>query len=334
MVLEKCKKGYVVVSLGKETRGDNIFSTAEADAIDIIKLIDVEARSSVTDFFSGSLSTMSQTQVDMAKSLILSASHLVDYVKDGEYHNLVKKDMYELIEYVQQYYQTIPTHLGSKINTDELVLDWVKLVSSGVLEDRLRQLESQIVSAQTIQSPEILNIKLVDTDSDVYKRICEYVNRTHHAKIVNIYSIKIVSERERCDAETIGKGNIMSVFHGTNSANIKHILKDGLVIPQYNRQVLNGTRLGKAVYGSDSFSRSNSYSNISSNRNCMMLMCDFALGKPYVTSGTDSNLTFTNLQRRGYDSAHGTNSNSGLGDEYTVYRTSQQTVRALVVYEK
>jgi len=90
----------------------------------------------------------------------------------------------------------------------------------------------------------------------------------------------------------------------------------------------NGRRMGDGIYFSDRTQRSLAYCG-GQLRQRLMFVADVALGKIWSTDSTYSGKQAPD----GFDSTRGTGSWSGSGDEFVVYRRSQQTIKYLVLID-
>ncbi len=238
-----------------------------------------------------------------------------------------------MIEQVEYFFNTIPTRLPSRINVEQVAKDFIDNIAEH--EDRLNQLE-QALSQHVIQrqgNDNLLSqlggveLTVMDTADPRFTEISDFCHLTikSHERVKQIIEVCIPHERAAYDAETKGASNITSLWHGSKTHNVNHILKSGLIIPQH---AANGRRLGDGVYLADYSRRALNYagSNYGSEHICFLV--EVKLGKMKEETGTAS---YTEAPK-GYDSVWGTHSYSGM-DEFVVYKTSQQTIRAILVVE-
>ena len=123
-------------------------------------------------------------------------------------------------------------------------------------------------------------LEILSTDSDQGKLILDYVNaskNSSYGKLVNIIKVDGIPYDKDEDRKFFGNENHMMLWHGTSDENIMSIIKEGLKIHPPQAQ-LTGSRFGKGIYFSDSFSMSHCYS-VSSNTVRYILLCEVALGR-------------------------------------------------------
>jgi len=201
-------------------------------------------------------------------------------------------------------------------------------------EDRLLQLEAALASYQATGSGQTVTASLggiqltpLEQNSAAYGAIADYIARTSggRRRIHEIFATLIPGERAAWNAETFGKNAVASLFHGTRSPNVHHILRSGLIIPG---TAANGSRFGRGVYFADMAKRSLNYCGSKGPLN-ILFVNDVALGTPKKLKGDDSSLRQAPV---GYHSVWGLESYSGMS-EFIVYKPSQQTIRAVVTIE-
>ncbi len=327
LIREKERKGYVEIQLHAPTPT----YTAPAASLDprlqnLLDLITREAITRIEGYLAVDIHTLSQTQIDKGRTLLKQIQ--------GARKRLGHADGREQVtNWVQEYYNSIPTKLPPRIDRNQVIAEFVLHLSEQ--EDRLNQLEAGLAANQataTGSSPldalgGVTIIPLESSDT-TYEQIADYIARTSggRRRIHHVYSIHIPPERTAWKAEKRGKHNIVSLFHGTKSWNLRHILKTGLIVPQI---AANGSRMGRGIYFADFARRSLNYTGGNVLPLHVLFVADVALGTPIKMDGIAPHLK---AAPDGYDSVWGINSWSG-DDEFIVYKTSQQTIRALVTLE-
>jgi len=222
----------------------------------------------------------------------------------------------ELLELVKEFYNTVPSKLPSRIDPDQIVGEFVADLREQ--EDRLDQLEAGLATyAATLSGHNPLGnvkIKVTPQTSKSYEQIVDYVLRTAGGRlnVRDIFSIEIPKERKAFQGETVGKSNVLSLFHGTHNHNVRHILRTGLIVPITSA---NGRRMGDGVYFSDRTQRSLAYCGGHFNQR-LLFVADVALGRIWSTTGTYAG----KHAPAGYDSTQGTGTRSGHGDEFVIYK--------------
>lgn len=356
-VRSKQKKGYKEVDIATEAdiitarQRQNIVVDDNNDDVapiqvhpSVLQLIDLlweESGEYIDSYFAGSVGSLSIKQIDEGRNYLQLASNAI-----------VSNNKQALIDAVTKFYTTIPTKLPrtgkNQFDIDEII----KLFKSGLqartgdsLEDRLDQLETALAmnsvtnnvgASKSVQRYTSLGtiIEPLDKHALAYEQIVKFIKRTFkNAYVENIFLVELPAERVAfqsmySDFYQKGKLNVQSMFHASRNANFRHILRTGLAIPKV---ISNGWRFGPGIYFSDAAMRSYMYTGTTNYRSSvpkMMVVNDVNIGNPWQSSGSDSSLR---TAPKGYDSVHGTGAWSGRGDEFIVYNTAQQTIRALVL---
>lgn len=244
------------------------------------------------------------------------------------------------LQHIGYYYTLIPTNIGNTKREADPAKETQRLnaiVSSFDLaeeEERLNQLEAAIAThnIQTSGTLEIPNAEIKLVDAGQYINITQnilYMQQKYSAsgkrmfpKPNNIYEVRIKGEREGYSGNQIGNVNYM--FHGSSASNLLHILRSGLRKPAY---AANGWRLGPGIYFTKDPLRAYQYARSFEHLD-FLLLCEVKLGKEFEERGEKS----YNTPPVGYNSVRGTHSFSGI-DEWTVYDSTQQTIRAVIEFK-
>lgn len=246
----------------------------------------------------------------------------------------------ELLHLVQHYYNLIPTKLPYKIDPMYVVNNLV--TNAADEEDKLLQLEAAIQGVKISTSGgsllDQLGCKLWDVDAAEYDAAVNYYTTTQRhagrdAKVKEVWRVEIPVERTAFEQHPV-KTNIKRLFHGTRDANVRHILRSGLIIP---KNAANGSMYGRGIYLADVSTKSLGYCGYSyQNNEKYMFLVDAKLGNMYTTHSTGS----WTEPPKGYDSIFApagkqNGAYSGyLGfNEYMVYRKEQQSIQYLLVLE-
>lgn len=327
-VQEKKAKGYVEVELHVPPvvtqAAPRQTTVIEPKVQQLIDLVYREAGEKIATYLAVGIDALSQNQIKRGREIL---QQIISNKQHGNY-GFIAAD-------VEAFYNTIPTQLPRKIDRLDVARDFILNLDEH--EDRLNQLEAGL-AVYTAQgaAPQMnllsalgdVEIKLLPETSPAYDTIQDYVLRTAGGRynVHGIFAVKIGPERAAWEAETRGKHNITSLFHGTRTHNVRHILRSGLIIP---RAAANGSRFGRGIYFADRSKRSLNYTGSRSSNLKVLFVADVALGTPKQMPGEDSRITDAPA---GFDSVQGVKSYSGL-DEFIVYRPSQQTIRAIVTVE-
>lgn len=197
-----------------------------------------------------------------------------------------------LLEVSNQFFQTVPMRYPIEIMEQITQVDF--------FEDKLNQLvdiQNQIWfqnkrNEKMLQTIDTLNYSIqevTDIQSNEFKMISTYIENTKENCVKKLEGIFRVS---RCpDAKNFNQANLknrMLLFHGSRVANFKGILEEGLLVaPEHVPHT--AFLFGKGIYFTDSFNKAQSYCKAStSQNNCLMLVCEVALGTANHLKNTDS----------------------------------------------
>jgi len=238
---------------------------------------------------------------------------------------------------IEAYYKIIPTKLPARLRDDAVQKQMVAEFNLGEQETRLDQLEAALATLTVSGAVPSANyvalgaeIREIPASHPAYLEIAGRIKRSMPgARISGVFAVKIPAERAAYEAEQFGASNVAALYHGTGSANVRHILKSCLRVPRFRGHVANGSRLGYGIYFSDKASRSHQYTGGAYGIPSMMFGVDVKLGSIKVYTGRDETLR---QAPTGYHSTQGVLTHSGLGDEFVVYKESQATIRYVVTF--
>jgi len=328
---EKERKGYREVLLHQPKA---VMTPAAAEAVSshpkvtsFVADMFLEAGEHIQTYLNGNVDALSQEQIAKGRSLLTS-------IKSAHQNALQSNTAINqqlLQQAVQKYYNIIPTKLPRKIDKDQVVRDFC--ADFYEQEQRLDQLEAGLATITVAGQSQVVSlgcdIDVMDTADPRFEQIKRYVEQTtvHHygVKVTSVFVVRIPQERAAWEADTRGKDNVTTLFHGTRFYNVRHIVKGGLRVPT---SAANGWNFGRGIYFARKSSKSINYCSANRVRYTTLLLSDVALGRQYIPHDTGS---WTQAPS-GYDSVWGKAGYSGRlrFDEYIVYTPSQQTLRFLV----
>lgn len=319
-IQEKLNKGYHEVELSVPTVVTVADTTVDSRLNELMNFVATEAGDAIKQYSAVPIDALSQSQIAMGRQIL-------DNLR-------VAQDLRRQADLTEAYLNTVPTLVPFHNMRDVAAV--VKWFMTDLPErySQLDQLSANLGVTQAVKSGSTslfaglpIQMDVMDKSDSDYAEVSQYALSTAHAgsRVRYIFRVKIEPEREAWDTNTRGKGNVTALFHGTSAGNIQKILRTGLIIP---RMAAHGSRFGRGIYFADHAQRSQNYASSRRGWKCLFI-ADVALGTQYVSKYDDSSLTEA---PRGYDSVWGQNSYGGL-DEFIVYTTMQQTIRALVVFE-
>ncbi len=341
LIASKLRKGYKEVDLlipvittvpalpapdGSTTPAQQTVKPISSSIKLLLDLVFAEAGESISKTLAVAINELSQRQISKGLSLLL------------DIQTATRNNPRAVTDLVKQYYNTIPTKLPHKIKSDDVVKGFVRDMAE--IEDYLHSLEAALATHQHMEvdhtlsgSYNSLGCILADLPEshENYAQIVDYVKQTigpHSSRrIKHIYRIKVPGERARYESSTVGKENVVHLFHGTHNKNLRHIFRTGLIVPKVYS---HGRRFGNGVYFADEAAKSINYTAaVRYGAPTTLFMADVAIGNPKKMSGVDERL---NAAPNGYHSVWGTHSHGGM-DEFIVYSLEQQTLRAVVLLD-
>jgi len=248
---------------------------------------------------------------------------------------------------ISNYLRIIPQDIGMKFDVKTMFGTGDALIKQS---DLLDSLESSYLALQT-PSPTALsgtqtleyvfNVELdLMSDAKEFKRIEQKFHDTrksmhtsYRLNIKNVYTLYISSVRANFE---IGKkvGNIMELWHGTKKANLLSILKAGLRTSPPSTAAIAGKMFGNGTYFSDQSTKSLNYAygywDGKTEKNCFMLLCDVAMGQPYIPKNN-----WGTFPVPGYHSTFAKASVSGvMNNEMIVYKDNQADIKYLVEFSE
>lgn len=242
---------------------------------------------------------------------------------------------------LSKYLRLIPQHLGmGRFSTETVIPDDNAIQKQNDLIDSL---ESSYQAMQTTPAQktdgtkkaaeQVFKVDLdVLTDSAERNRLDRFFEnskkRMHGYDNVRVKEIFKVTLHEMATVFEKDTKPIQEVFHGTSQANCLSILKSGLKVSPPSTAAIAGKMFGNGIYGAINSTKSLGYTfgrwgQGGTGDAGWLFICDFAMGKTYVTHGSCGN-------QRGYDSVWAKAGHSLHNDELIVYRNAQVNIRYLL----
>jgi len=267
-------------------------------------------------------------------------------------YNYVNKGQYDIIEDdLNEYLSIIPRDFGMHRKSPADILPSVSAIAKE--NDILDGLDASFAGLQTSQpkkttkkkddAPKIFDVKmdLVEENSSIFKAINSYYEKTkktmhqsHRYKLKKVYKVDINTVKNAFEEKGKKVGNIKELFHGTKCSSCLSILRQGLIIPPANSSHCTGRLGGNGIYGTDISSKAlnyatNYWNGSGSTDKIFMFLCDFAMGKSYISKGYGDYKT----PREGFDSTFMEGGRYGLmNNEMIVYSTFQVNLKYLLEF--
>ncbi len=361
-IAEKRAKGYQELDLHtppvvtETTSAAPVVAPTPRKVVELLDIIFKEAGERIASYLATSVDALSQAQIARGRDLLDEATRHYQTWRQST----SRADFVTLVESVTSYYNTIPTQLPRNLR-DQRVLEEVVTgfcQDFGEQETRLNQLEAALATyaarttgAAASHDPYDLlgaRIDLLPEEDEAYEKIVDYLSATarhgYDIRVRDIFEITIPSERAAFETNTFGAKRVLRLTHGTNNANVRHILHErgagsGLRLP---RSYTNGWMFGPGIYFANVASKSAQYCRGGARYPRMMFLADVAVGKMYLAP-TDMGAAREAPKRHHsvWGKAHHTKSWGGklAYDEFIVYRQEhvyrqeQQTLRYLVTWD-
>jgi poly [ADP-ribose] polymerase len=292
-----------------------------------------------TGLYETPLGIVTPASISLARALLVK---IADNVVKDEFHYKTFKRA------VDEYLTLIPHNLGMKWSPEGVFSD-IQAVQreNGILD----ALDASYITATTqtddveevqVETPKIFETKLIDVDNKkTMERIKRKFEQTKNSMHRQVYSMKIekvwevdVKPMTEVFSKTAQKvGNVMTLWHGTQAANLLSILKVGLVIPPSSSSHCTGRMFGDGVYASDQSTKALNYATSfwggKDVGRYFMFLVDFAMGKPYYPDGYGC--CVPDLSK--YDSTYAKAGSGGVrNNEMIVYKTCQACLKFLVEF--
>lgn len=342
-IAEKVDKKYEEIKLETASSAlpSKVQATGDNRVDELVKHLLQESGEHIQSFMtdSAALKEMSLDQIDKGRKLLDRASRMLTARQQSANPRLRRAWQWDqAIDLAQAFYNTIPMALPAKIDSQDVARNLLDNIQTHL--DRLDQLEQAVLVARSSNDApdtvaqqsglavfggaEILDMQRQSPDD--FKKLRAAIRAMTNRTLINAYNIHIPHERIRFKANKYGAGNTATLFHGTQHANIPHILRSGLRIMSV---AANGSRFGRGLYFADNITRSLNYVYSDYGRGNLVLMADVHLGKHKRMTGTNNRLRSAPT---GYESIFGDLSRGGI-QEWIVYFESQVSIKGLLEFE-
>lgn len=324
------------------------------------------------------LGKLSDSQLDKAQIILQSISRHINNVKTNNDVNKIDTDNM-VLKLSSEFYQYVPYSCGRKkpplINTVEKIGEYNQLIDDlKNITIAVKIMDSVSSNTDTHPMDTIYNslkakITPLDKDSDMWRHITNYVQKTHaptHSyklELLDIYQIEREGEGAVYDeyTKTNNIKNKMLLYHGSAITNFLSIISKGLILnPETLGVYIAGKMFGQGIYHANSVSKSVNYCAYQrSNNIAALLLNDVALGNQSKRTNADYYISKKTLEKENCHSTWGlgkstpsshvyikdedisipngalTNSNipnaNLLYDEFIIYDTKQHRQKYLII---
>ena len=259
------------------------------------------------------LGKIKQSQIEKANNVLTKLENIIN-ANDDE----------SLVDYSDEYYTYIPYACGRNkppiIDNTEILtkyrntLDDLKNMIIGVeiIENANKKLDKNPID--TVYDNINTSIKYIDPSEKIHEYISNYFKNTHgkthqfEMELKDIYQVERFGNKEIFDQKKQQLGNVELLIHGSRLSNWTSILKLNLLLDPSKLGVpIAGKMFGYGIYFANSFSKSAQYCGINYNESgtvCFAL-AEVALGNELKMIDSDSYLSKTILESKGFNSCHG-----------------------------
>lgn len=325
---QKTGKGYKDITDLKKTATVKTDSSGNKDFDEFYKVFSKYTRDLVSSTYV--TDGASQAQID-------EAQHILNEISDLSSLTRINEHLLELYKVIPRKMNNVRDHLLShvserdgKVSSEQLALDSMDSSNIIHIDNPLKTLN---IDAFSIENPKEMEDFLYPT---MGKQGRHYYGR--NAKIHKVFKVEHAIRQKEFDDWVSDQKNKSTemLIHGTRNANIFSILKSGLLVRPTNAASYAGSAYGNGIYHSAHSAKSLGY--VGHDNDKLFLIQQVHMGKPYTYDGwyrpskglSRSDMTYTGLKKRGYDSLFVKPGDGLLNSEYVVYRQEQTTTSFLV----
>lgn len=207
---------------------------------------------SASGLFSTPLGIVTQDGITQARRALVT---IADAVARGSYGDS------SLVQAINQYLNLVPQNIGRRRKSiQELYPDLNAVQQQNDLLDRL-ETSLQMALTPDANSGQADNPKVFESSLHLVQSRTEFrrlrekyqstLNQKHaaaHLQLKRAYTVEISSRQKAFAAKTSSINNVMELWHGTNTANILSILKDGFRISPPSTATITGKMFGNGIY--------------------------------------------------------------------------------------
>ena len=368
LIGEKLKKGYKEVNIldadGKAGTNSKTLQHSELSKIateqidhtdpEVAKLIKYLVKVNRHDIYKA---TSGKVTWDTSKGLFTTPLGIVtpDTIKEartilvklGDYVDKKQYKASKFLDLLEEYLVLIPQDIGMKFNAEKILPSLQAVQQQGAILDSLEASYQAVMTQPTAkqtddatQIPKLFDVKLhlVGEKKDEKRLFDLFYNtrKTQHTcygyRPVKVYQVEMPTAKAEFEQSGKPLGNVMELFHGSDTANLLSVLKSSLKLRPPSSVRLTASMFSNGIYFANCATKSLNYScgywGGGSNSRIFMFIAQVAMGKYYIPSGPTS-------QRppAGYDSYFAKAGKSGvLNDELVVFKEYQVNLTHLIEF--
>ena len=338
LIKSKLKKGYKdvtdLVAVIKDDKPRTLLYSQELYDIFLKKMMDYRD-GLVSSTYSVKANQVTRKQLEQAQLYINDLAKI-----KGDY-DLKDEDIKYINDLLIKLYTVIPRYMGKVQNYLLPNISLNNLVEKE--QDKLDALSSQVVEDvkdEDIEQPDNissiakhLNIKI--TKVEQIPEDIKYITKQLPSSSKGIFEVEVPKHKARYTDFCGNKqhtNNSKFLIHGTRCSSVIPIIEQGLKIRPSGNYHYSGKVYGDGNYFSEVVNKSLGYTGYDSDK--VLLIYEVFVGNPFVYKGwfrgNSFDLTYDELQRRGYDSTFVEAGNGLLNSEIIVYKEEQAHLRYII----
>ncbi len=341
---EKTKKGYKDISKMvavevKENKKANQF--LEIETVSIRNFVDLMRKYTddlLNKTYSVKADNVSRKQIEEAQ-LILNELSAMDYKEEAN----VNDKLIELYAIIPRYMNNVRKNLLPNIDINKALVqeqDNLDAMSSQVSalekdkENKVEEQEEEILKTYL----EEMNIDMLEANEDGKKNFQYILDQLGKHKIDKIFEDKKSAEDERFDNWLKDQKDIKTryLIRGTRCTSVIPILREGLKIRPSGNIKFSGKAYGEGNYFSEHAQKSLNYTGYDKDQ--ILLVYEVHTGNPYIYEGwfrgNPFKLTYSELNKKGFDSTYVKPGNGLLNSEIIAYREEQARIKYIIHIKK
>jgi poly [ADP-ribose] polymerase len=295
-----------------------------------------------TGLFSTPLGIVEQSVIDDARGILVEIG---DFVVAGNYED----DAF--IQALNKFMKKIPQDRGyGKLSTQTMFPDLSSVQQMNAVLDSLQASLQMALAPPTdgkpvvVDEPRVFEVDLqlvedgkeIDRLRKLYRDTKLDMHVAAYLDLKRAFTVDIRTMREAFEPVAAKLGNLVEAWHGSRTANLLSILRQGLIVPPANAPHCTGRLYGPGAYGALHSTKSLNYSlggvwdNGKRDENCYMFRMDMAMGRVFHPTAREAGP----YPKPGYDSiwAKGGVSPGVRNDELIVPKVSQCNLKYLLEF--
>jgi poly [ADP-ribose] polymerase len=342
---EKTKKGYKDVT---DLVTEKVVETGEVDDAEVLSKLDEVKVNTFLDLmqkYTDGLvkNTYSVTYKSVTVEQVKKAQAILDEFDklDKKNEKLVNEKLIELYTVIPRKMGKVQYHLLPSLDLDKALekeQDNIDAMSAKVqMYDQEKANAKKNKSKKEKPKQTLLDVlglssmTEIKSNSELKYLIDQVGGRT---KVEAIFELSKPEENQIFDGWMDKQTNkqTRTLIHGTRCSSVLSILKQGLKIRPSGNFQFSGKVYGNASYFSEVVAKSLNYTGYDNDK--VLLVYEVHVGNPFIYEGwyrgNSFELTYENLQKRGFDSTYVKAGNGLLNSEIVIYTENQYKIKYII----